>query len=160
MDLQRYLADEPVVACPPSRAYLLRKFLRRRQGPVVAAVLLALTLVIGATEAKELAVDEMDKKEAALAVAKASEQNAKDQHFAALLNQARAGRLARRMGQRLDGLAALTAAARIRIDDRLRDEAVAAMALPDVRVVPGWQSKAPIGAGRLQPQLPPLCAHG
>src|SRR5262249_37706537 len=29
MDVQRYLADEPVVACPPSAGYRLRKFARR-----------------------------------------------------------------------------------------------------------------------------------
>jgi WD40 repeat protein/serine/threonine protein kinase len=31
MDLQRYLADEPVLACPPSAAYRLRKFARRNR---------------------------------------------------------------------------------------------------------------------------------
>ena len=58
-----------------------------------------------------------------------------DQLFLALLNQARAGRFSRQMGQRLDSLAALARAARIRPDERLRDEAIAAMALPDVRRV-------------------------
>src|SRR5438045_2018803 len=47
MDLQRYLADEPVVACPPSRAYRLRKFARRNKGPVLAASLVVLALVGG-----------------------------------------------------------------------------------------------------------------
>jgi serine/threonine protein kinase len=43
-DIQRYLADEPVEARPPSVAYRLRKFLTRHKGPAVAAgaVLLAL----------------------------------------------------------------------------------------------------------------------
>jgi tetratricopeptide (TPR) repeat protein len=40
MDLQRYLADEPVLACPPSAGYRLRKLIRRNKGPVVAALLL------------------------------------------------------------------------------------------------------------------------
>src|SRR5688572_4685311 len=47
MDVQRYLADEPVQACPPSRWYRLRKFARRNKGPVLAASLLALTLIAG-----------------------------------------------------------------------------------------------------------------
>ena len=34
---QRYLADEPVVAGPPSAGYRLRKFVRRNRGPVLAA---------------------------------------------------------------------------------------------------------------------------
>ena len=47
MDVQRYLADEPVLACPPSVAYRLRKLVRRHRGPVLAAVLLLLVLLAG-----------------------------------------------------------------------------------------------------------------
>src|SRR5436309_3268449 len=36
-DVRRYLADDPVTACPPSVGYRLRKFLRRHKGPVLAA---------------------------------------------------------------------------------------------------------------------------
>src|SRR5262249_27849405 len=36
MDVQRYLADEPVLAGPPSSGYRLRKLLRRNKGPVLA----------------------------------------------------------------------------------------------------------------------------
>jgi WD40 repeat protein/serine/threonine protein kinase len=36
-DVQRYLHDEPVQACPPSAMYRLRKFIRRHKGPVLAA---------------------------------------------------------------------------------------------------------------------------
>jgi serine/threonine protein kinase/lipopolysaccharide biosynthesis regulator YciM len=46
-DVQRYLADEPVLAGPPSRTYRLRKFLRRHRGPVLAAAFVLLTLVGG-----------------------------------------------------------------------------------------------------------------
>jgi tetratricopeptide (TPR) repeat protein/serine/threonine protein kinase len=48
-DVERYLADEPVRACPPSAAYRLRKFLRRKKGPVLvgAAVVLALLVALG-----------------------------------------------------------------------------------------------------------------
>ncbi len=48
-DLQRYLADEPVEAGPPSAAYRLRKLLRRHKGPVLAAVTIALLLLAGIT---------------------------------------------------------------------------------------------------------------
>jgi serine/threonine protein kinase len=51
-DVQCYLNDEPVVACPPSVGYRLRKSLRRNKGPVLAATLLFLALlggVIGTT---------------------------------------------------------------------------------------------------------------
>src|SRR5688572_4977235 len=46
-DLQRYLADEPVLACPPSTGYRLRKLVRRNRGPVLAAFLVVLALVAG-----------------------------------------------------------------------------------------------------------------
>jgi tetratricopeptide (TPR) repeat protein/serine/threonine protein kinase len=47
-DLERYLHDEPVQACPPSAAYRLRKFLRRHKGPVLvgAGVFLALLVAL------------------------------------------------------------------------------------------------------------------
>jgi tetratricopeptide (TPR) repeat protein len=45
LDLQRYLADEPVAAGPPGARYRVRKFLQRNRGRVVAASLvLALTI--------------------------------------------------------------------------------------------------------------------
>ncbi len=46
-DIQRYLANEPVEARPPSAAYRARKFLRRHRGPIVAATLLLLAMVAG-----------------------------------------------------------------------------------------------------------------
>jgi non-specific serine/threonine protein kinase/serine/threonine-protein kinase len=47
IDLRRYLADEPIMAHPPSRVYQLRKFVRRNRGPVLSALLLLLVLVGG-----------------------------------------------------------------------------------------------------------------
>jgi WD40 repeat protein/serine/threonine protein kinase len=46
-DIERYLADEPVEARPPSAGYRLQKFIRRNKGRVVAAGLLLLALVLG-----------------------------------------------------------------------------------------------------------------
>src|SRR5262249_50975194 len=46
-DLQRYLADEPVRACPPSPGYRLRKFVRRNRGKVAATIVLFLSLLAG-----------------------------------------------------------------------------------------------------------------
>jgi serine/threonine protein kinase/tetratricopeptide (TPR) repeat protein len=47
MDVQRYLADEPVLACPPAAGYRLRKFVRRNKGPVLTTTLVLLALVAG-----------------------------------------------------------------------------------------------------------------
>src|SRR5262249_25082487 len=46
-DVQRYLADEPVEARPPTTGYRLRKFLVRNKGPVLSAALLVLALIGG-----------------------------------------------------------------------------------------------------------------
>ena len=46
-DVQRYLNDEPVQACPPSAMYRFRKFVRRNKGAVLAASLVLLTLMGG-----------------------------------------------------------------------------------------------------------------
>jgi eukaryotic-like serine/threonine-protein kinase len=47
MDVQRYLADEPVAACPPSAMYRVRKFARRNKGPVLAAAAILFVLLAG-----------------------------------------------------------------------------------------------------------------
>jgi eukaryotic-like serine/threonine-protein kinase len=75
-DVQRYLNDEPVHACPPSAWYRFRKFARRNKGPVLAASLVVLVLVGGiigttwgmlrATVAEAEAVNETNQKEQAL----------------------------------------------------------------------------------------------
>jgi tetratricopeptide (TPR) repeat protein len=50
MDVQRYLADETVQACPPSAGYRLRKFARRNKGRlVIAAGVCLAVMVIAAT---------------------------------------------------------------------------------------------------------------
>jgi WD40 repeat protein/serine/threonine protein kinase len=46
-DIQHHLADEPVLAGPPSTAYRLRKFVKRNRGPVLAASLVLLAGLAG-----------------------------------------------------------------------------------------------------------------
>ncbi|HQR08565.1 MAG TPA: serine/threonine-protein kinase [Gemmatales bacterium] len=46
-DVQRYLCGEPVLAHPPSRWYRVKKFVKRHRGTVVAAGLVALSLLVG-----------------------------------------------------------------------------------------------------------------
>jgi eukaryotic-like serine/threonine-protein kinase len=74
-DVQRYLADEPVQACPPSAGYRLRKFVRRHKRPVLAAsiiVFLCAAAIAGTTTglvqalaAERRALTERDEKEEA-----------------------------------------------------------------------------------------------
>ncbi len=75
LDVQRYLADETVQACPPSAWYRLRKVVRRNKGPVLAVSVIVLLLVTGivgitvglvrALAAERRAVTERDEKEEA-----------------------------------------------------------------------------------------------
>jgi len=47
MDIQRYLASEPVLARPPSRGYRFRKLVRRNKIVFAAAGAVAAALIIG-----------------------------------------------------------------------------------------------------------------
>jgi eukaryotic-like serine/threonine-protein kinase len=47
MELQRFLANEPVMAGPPARLYRMRKFLKRNRSQVIAATLLVGALFMG-----------------------------------------------------------------------------------------------------------------
>ncbi len=71
-DLQRCLNDEPVLAAPPSRWYLLKKFIRRNRGPVLMAAAVSLALAAGAAAAlwqARLALHQRSLAQAAQAVA-------------------------------------------------------------------------------------------
>jgi WD40 repeat protein/serine/threonine protein kinase len=46
-DVERYLKDEPVEACPPSAGYRLRKFTRRYRAALAVAMVIATLLVVG-----------------------------------------------------------------------------------------------------------------
>jgi serine/threonine protein kinase len=75
-DIQRYLNEEAVEACPPSKLYLLSKFYRKNRGSVIAFATLATSLFVGllgtsmmyirANRAEQAAIKERDDKHAAL----------------------------------------------------------------------------------------------
>ncbi len=69
MDVQRYLADEQVLACPPSVGYRLRKFVRRNKAVLAMASLIAGALVMavaGLAVSNWLVARERDQKTQAL----------------------------------------------------------------------------------------------
>ena len=65
-DIERYLHDEPVEACPPSAAYRFRKFARRNQAALVTASL-ALLAVLLVTATAGWAVRDRQNRQAAVA---------------------------------------------------------------------------------------------
>jgi WD40 repeat protein/serine/threonine protein kinase len=88
-DVQRYLQDEPVLACPPSAMYRFRKFARRNKAALATVSVMALAVLVAAGS---LAVSnvrisqEAQEKANALAAARASEQDAKIQERLAKTN--------------------------------------------------------------------------
>jgi WD40 repeat protein/tetratricopeptide (TPR) repeat protein len=163
MDVQRYLHDETVQACPPSASYRLRKFARRNTRILATVGLLALALITGtvvsawqairATEAEGLAQTRLQAETEAqnatrdqLHLTQQAEDKATNRLYHSLVAQARASRLSRRIGQRFDSLKTLEEAAKIAGDLnlpeedflKLRNEAIACLALPDMRIAKEW----------------------
>jgi serine/threonine protein kinase/WD40 repeat protein len=163
LDVQRYLASEPVQASPPSAGYRLRKFVRRNKGLVLAASAILLALVVGiigttwgmvrATKAEVQAKRAADQKQialtekvAALDLAQKSERTRSEQLWQALVAQARAHRLSRRPGQRFESLEILREATQLgrRLElpaakfQELRNAAIAALAVPDLYLTGPW----------------------
>jgi tetratricopeptide (TPR) repeat protein len=74
-DVQRYLADEPVEACPPSAGYRLRKYWRRNRrvlvtagmfaGVLLTATVVSVWLAVDANAARRLADDRLDNEKSA-----------------------------------------------------------------------------------------------
>lgn len=58
-DVQRYLHDEPVAACPPSTAYRLRKLVRRNKSLVVGVCAVMAVLTVGMVTSTLLALRAM-----------------------------------------------------------------------------------------------------
>ena len=92
-DLQHYLNDEAVVACPPSAAYRFRKFARRnRLGFLTASVsaMVILLALIGLAVSNVLITQEKNGKIAALEQAKINEKSANTQKALAEKNARKA----------------------------------------------------------------------
>ncbi|MEQ1904214.1 MAG: serine/threonine-protein kinase [Pirellulaceae bacterium] len=87
-DIERFLQNEPVAACPPSAGYKFRKFVRRNRASAIAASLILIALVAGlvgtswqairATRAERAATGERDAKDLARLEALASAERARD----------------------------------------------------------------------------------
>jgi eukaryotic-like serine/threonine-protein kinase len=172
-DTERYLHDEPVSASPPSSWYRLRKFARRHRWPLALAGVVAAALVVIAAGSLvaafslkgALSQSERDRQRAGTAegnankaatAARDAEKEAETRLYSSLLDRARAGRSSRRIGQRFQSLDALTKAARVARDlgtfeehrFELRNEAIAAAALPDLRIDKecyGWSADGSYG---------------
>jgi serine/threonine protein kinase/WD40 repeat protein len=144
MDVQRYLHDEPVLACPPSVGYRLRKF-GRKNGTLLATAaafaVLLITLAVGAS----LFAWSTDRQ---LQETRKAQDETKLELYRSLVAQARANRLSRRTGRRVHSLEILAEATRLAKelqlpeDDflELRNETIACLPLVDLQIAKSWES--------------------
>ena len=150
-ELRKFVAGLPIRSRPISTAEQAWRWCKRN--PLLAAASLAavattLTLAIGSTIAARVYYDGREKitttaltLERTAEKLKQSERATSEKLFQAKLIQARASRTSRRIGQRFDGLNAITEAVKIGRDlgysrdqfDSLRDEAIGCMALTDAQ---------------------------
>jgi serine/threonine protein kinase/WD40 repeat protein len=83
MDLQRYLANEPVIARPPSRIYVLRKAFRRHRLAFGAGMVVAAALFLGGSASVWQAARVTDSERLARRTAYSSDMNLAQQALAA-----------------------------------------------------------------------------
>jgi serine/threonine protein kinase/WD40 repeat protein len=156
-DIERHLKHEPVEACPPTAAYRLRKFARRNRVALTTIVLVVCALMLGTVisvwqairatdalgfaDAQLLAVNEaQDATRKQLLLTEQAEAAATRRLFDSRLAEAKAAHRSRRVGQRLESLAAVREATklarRLNLPSEqfldLRNTAIAALALPDI----------------------------
>jgi serine/threonine protein kinase/WD40 repeat protein len=129
-DLRRFLESRPIKARRSSAAERLGRWCRRN--PTVASLaaavaLLLLVIALGSFATALRLRDELERTERA-------ERDKTEKLWESYLAQAQASRWSGRVGRRFEGLEALRNAAQIRPDLRLRNEAIALLALPDIRM--------------------------
>jgi serine/threonine protein kinase/WD40 repeat protein len=143
-DLQLFLADRPIRARRTTAVERFGRWCHRNPwlaGANIAAAVLTTTLAIGATLAAWTFRDQRDQIGRHVGRLQEAERKGQERLLDSLMAQASARRQSRRVGQRFEGLEALGQAAAIARGlglpaeqfDLLRDEAIACMALPDMK---------------------------
>ena len=144
-ELRRVVSNRPINSRRPP---LLEQYWRWcKRNPLVAslnalAAILTITIAIISTTAAAWLNKSNTEVKRQLRLVKTSERERSEQLWEATVAQARASRFTRQSGQRFDTLAAIDRAAKLgrQLDhpperfNRLRNEAIASMALPDIRL--------------------------
>jgi WD40 repeat protein len=132
VDLENWLEGRPILARPVGAAEQLWRWARRNPLPAAliasVAMLLAATAVVATVSAVRI--------EKARDRAVTAEKETQEQLYSALIAQAKAARLTGRAGQRFDALDALSKAAKIHASLEVHNEAVAALAITDIKIDP------------------------
>jgi serine/threonine protein kinase/WD40 repeat protein len=120
-DIERYLKDEPVLACSPSATYRLAKFCKRNRRFIATAALLAVALIILSTGAMIYAFQQrrLAQERAGLALEKEQlQRETAADLYRALLGRAAAVRAARTPGYRKEVWDYLHEAASLNVPDK------------------------------------------
>jgi serine/threonine protein kinase/tetratricopeptide (TPR) repeat protein len=137
-DIQRYLDDQPVLASPPSKLYVTRKFIRRHKAGVAAAACVATTLIAGiigtawamqvARQERRVAIVRQQEAETQRKEAESQRRRAETQTALALTERARAETKATEADQQRQQAEALFASVRnlagsmlFKVDDQISE---------------------------------------
>jgi WD40 repeat protein len=144
-DLDNWLEGRPINARPVSAAEQLWRWAKRNPTPAVlltVLVLLISAIAVGST-VSAVKIDKARKRAlTAESEAVSARRLAEDELFQSLIAQARAARLTGTSGQRFDAVNAIAHAAKIHDRRELRDEAIAALTLHDLRIRERWKVRA------------------
>ena len=142
-DLERWLAGRPILARRVSIIGRLWRWCRRR--PLVAGLAgLVLTLLVVLAIGAPLAALRLNRERVATLQAR---DDAVRKFWSSCLARSQAERFSGRPGRRFNSLEALRQAAAIRPSIELRNEAIACMALADLRVAAEWEGFPSPGYG-------------
>jgi eukaryotic-like serine/threonine-protein kinase len=134
-ELGRFLRGEPIRARPVS---LMEKSWRwSKRNPITSGLGAGLVILLVAFVAYSLVSSSRIRLEARHA--RLAEQQSRSELWQSYLAQARAQRLSGQAGQRYASLDAIRRATAIRPSLELRDEAIAALALPDAHLIRTWR---------------------
>jgi serine/threonine protein kinase/WD40 repeat protein/tetratricopeptide (TPR) repeat protein len=155
-DLKRFLADRPIRARRSSLTERSWRWCRRNpvvSGLIASVTLLLTTIAVGSSVAAFWLNQERNATQKQLDLKEKAEAKGTLRLFDSLVNQARASRWSGRVGQRFQSLEALRQAAELfpalHLEPKalleLRNDAIACMVLPDVRLVKSWEGNPHAG---------------
>jgi len=131
-DVESFLRGDTVQACPPTMGYRIRKLVRRNKSAIAVAGAVVIALAIGVIAATWQAVRAIGEK-----------QRGDELLWESQIVQAEALLNTNKPGRRHEALETIQKAAAYRPTAKLRNQAIAAMALPDALLLDSFKGEIP-----------------